>query len=408
MKPQFETLLSKWQLEKIISNETAEKMQKDWNMLSAENAGNKWTVIISTLGALLLGIAAITFVASNWDELSRFQKIFLFVFLSFSSLFGGGYLLQKFENFSKTAYSLLFLSSLGFGATITLVFQLYHLGYDPYILLGLWTAGIVPIAYYFQSGAIFRLSIVTLSATLLLYLGNSTGLDIEDIFEALFESFAQIPFIFLLCTFFFALGTVHLAFEKLEYFGKILRLWAIKIFFFFLFWTTFPEIFEEISEGIAGFSSFSDWYFLKHILLALSAGGLLLYANRVWKQKIIVSEIFSLVGFGALALGLLAWITFSGPLEHVSGPSVLASFLLNGVFIYGILQVLFLAIKQQNLAAINFATFAIGAFLFGKYIQLFEDLLDSTAFFFVGGVILIGGGIFLEKKRKALIQKFLK
>ena len=53
-------------------------------------------------------------------------------------------------------------------------------------------------------------------------------------------------------------------------------------------------------------------------------------------------------------------------------------------------------------------TFWLSAFVLTKYFDLFWDLMDRSLFFIVGGLILVFGGIALEKKRKEIKKDFAK
>lgn len=66
----FEILLQRWTKEKVIRHDIAERMKNDVRHFEAERSSGKWTLAISLIGALSLGIALFAFFASNWEELS--------------------------------------------------------------------------------------------------------------------------------------------------------------------------------------------------------------------------------------------------------------------------------------------------------------------------------------------------
>ena len=70
-----EKLINKWVQEKTINQSQAKKMLADVGHYKKESRSNKLIVAISTIGAILLGIGAILFVASNWQELPNIVKV---------------------------------------------------------------------------------------------------------------------------------------------------------------------------------------------------------------------------------------------------------------------------------------------------------------------------------------------
>jgi len=49
---------------------------------------------------------------------------------------------------------------------------------------------------------------------------------------------------------------------------------------------------------------------------------------------------------------------------------------------------------------INIGMFWTSVFIFAKYFDWFADLLSRSTFFMIGGLILILGGIAMERKRR--------
>ena len=72
-------LISKWLKERVINQAQAKRMLADMEAYKKESHSNKFIVAISTIGAILLGIGAILFIASNWQELSSILKTIILV-----------------------------------------------------------------------------------------------------------------------------------------------------------------------------------------------------------------------------------------------------------------------------------------------------------------------------------------
>ncbi|MDH3324808.1 MAG: DUF2157 domain-containing protein, partial [Candidatus Peregrinibacteria bacterium] len=195
-----EKIIGKWEKEGVVSAKQAATMRNDLAHVSAEKSSTRWVVAISTIGAILLGIAAIMFISANWQALTRHEKVGLAVLVTFGSFGMGYYLAYVRQNLPKLGNVAIFLSTILFGGTLALISQVYHLDGPPYGLFLLWTLGILPVAYAFRSRAILLLSITVMFITIVLFLGNAKGIGIEEA-AAVFQNIATL---ILVGTLFFA------------------------------------------------------------------------------------------------------------------------------------------------------------------------------------------------------------
>jgi uncharacterized membrane protein len=378
-------IIQKWKSEKLISAEQAEKMEADLVEMKQRKSSSLWIIAISTIGAILLGVAAITFISANWEVLSRFEKITLAFAATFGSFGIGFYLAEIQRNFPKLGNALILLSTILFGATLALISQVYHLDGNPAGLFALWAIGILPVAYLLNSNNVMRLSALVVFISFVLFLGSS---DIIG-FEA-FEAFVHLGLLAWFGVFLFAVGSLHYLSVKFQDFGKILRMWGIRIAIFFLFFLTFGEIVEEVAEEIEFISI--EKLLLSVVVAAAAMGFYYLKSPRPEKEKILEASLW-----GSNALLILIFLLFSE-----EGFSVL---FFNLLFIANLVIFLKESYRRENQQLLNFALFATGVFIFGKYIQFFADLLEGATFFFVGGLVLIALGFFLEKQRRELKSK---
>ena len=99
--------------------------------------------IVVSIGALLVGLGVLSFIASNWDGMSKLFKLIL-IFGLFGVVNLLGYKLQ--DNYPKTGRSLIYLGTLVYGAGIFLIGQMFNFGGQFSTAFLLWSVGIVPIA----------------------------------------------------------------------------------------------------------------------------------------------------------------------------------------------------------------------------------------------------------------------
>lgn len=128
--------LTLWQEKGWVSEAGASEIRKD----IAKRGGMPGMVtVLAIVGVVLLGFAAMTFVAANWAEMSRLARVVLLVCLLWASYAGAfAAWLRKAPIFSHAA---ILLGVALFGANIMLISQMYHLdGHPPNAVL-LWACG---------------------------------------------------------------------------------------------------------------------------------------------------------------------------------------------------------------------------------------------------------------------------
>ncbi|PJG84643.1 GDYXXLXY domain-containing protein [Conservatibacter flavescens] len=111
-----------------------------------------WThylrVLFVLLGAGLFASGVVTFIAANWEALSKFQKLYatqgLFVAMSVISLFCYWREIQKNQTRFKTDVAV-FLATVVIGVLFALIGQIYQTGADPWQLFALWSVLQIPL-----------------------------------------------------------------------------------------------------------------------------------------------------------------------------------------------------------------------------------------------------------------------
>ena len=125
------TLLNRWLASGVITPKQHATMVADVDHEERNTRSGRFTLIVSVLGALLLGTGLILFFASNWESLGHSTKLLLITLLPIIPLAGGYYLSEIKKDFPILGKSLIFLGVLLIGASLTLYGQLYHLESNP-------------------------------------------------------------------------------------------------------------------------------------------------------------------------------------------------------------------------------------------------------------------------------------
>ena len=107
--------------------------------------------LVGLLGAILLLFSAISFVAANWDDMSRLSRLtWLIIILWTTFLVGWRLTANERPRLAEVAYAL----GVGlFGVNITLIAQMFHIDSHPPNGVLLWTIGALVCAVLLRSRA---------------------------------------------------------------------------------------------------------------------------------------------------------------------------------------------------------------------------------------------------------------
>lgn len=361
-----------------------------------EERSNKFIVAVSTIGSVLLGIGAILFVASNWSVINDFFKILILVGSTLGTYYLGYLFKYDKQNLPKVGAALFFLGALLFGASIFLIAQMYNINANNHVLLLIWLIGVLPLVYAFNSE-----SIAALSAMLLL---TWIGFFIFRNGDPSTFMFHSLPVIYLTSgALLLSLGGLHYFKPDLQKVARVFRLAGLEVAMISLFLLTFEFFSKEYKEHIhaysAGAGDMSTQLAIGVVLFSvLAIIGLVvnLFFNPSESET---NELESYVSLGLVGFTLFF---FFFPSE-----SIIYTLIYNLIFGLLALFFIFIGYNKSDIKIVNVGIFWMSVFIFAKYFDFFWDLLDRSIFFIIGGLILVLGGIALEKKRKQLKESFV-
>ncbi|MCF6320494.1 MAG: DUF2157 domain-containing protein [Rhizobiaceae bacterium] len=146
--------LARWR-EMGFLNQTSLDMISD--EVAKRRTGISFTAIVALLGIVSLCFAAITFVAANWDEMSRLMRVGILLGGLWLSYGLSVYFHLKQKNWLSQIFVL--LGSALFGASIMLISQMYHLQGEQKDAILLWAAGSLIAALLLRSAPALVLAI---------------------------------------------------------------------------------------------------------------------------------------------------------------------------------------------------------------------------------------------------------
>lgn len=390
-----EKLINKWLKESLINKSQAKKMLSDVSKGRKEASSNKLIIAASTIGSIALGIGAILFIASNWEKIPNIGKVLILVGNTFVAYYLGYLFKYQKQNLPRVGASLMFLGALLFGATVILVAQIYNLNANTHTLVLIWLIGVLPLVYALQSMPIAGLASLLFFIWITLFFAPQ-----QRSWWFFFDSewfLLSLPVLYLVSSIMlFSIGGLHYFSEKLKDVARIYRIASLKVFLASLFFLTFNFISQADSYYIQNRQIPNNFVigFVIFSIIAIILSVVNWFFNRSERTSLIEGP----VGIGFVAVALIFFFYPSTTKIYV----LLFNLLLAGF----ILLLLYEGYQREDMKLVNMGMFWLTVFIVVKYFDWFWDLLDRSLFFLVGGLILVLGGIALEKKRRQLKKEF--
>lgn len=168
-----------WRTEGLINDFQHEQLSQRYQFNTLDTSSrNQFVMVLIGLGSILIGLGVITFVAANWQDLSKNAKVLLLLSLFVSVNTTGFYIWRKSNDSSQRLGSgLLILGALILGANMALMGQIYQVNNPFYELMLAWGIGVLAMAYS------LRLTSLSLLAILLIWIGQ-WGFAINSSFDS--------------------------------------------------------------------------------------------------------------------------------------------------------------------------------------------------------------------------------
>ena len=300
--------------------------------------------VLVSFGAILIGLGVILFIAGNWQAISNPFKVVIIVTALGLSM-GASYVTEKDR--PLTSQALLYLSVLIFGAGLFLIDLAYNFNLDPFVLNFVWALAALLLSSVYKDVILF------IFAHVLAFVFLVTGFE-ENVFAY------AIPLLGVL----FA-GNYYFGFRKIVTFGSLL---LAQVFLLYTF-----DFFDL------------DPIYISFIFLG---EGLILYN---FKHQLNF-EIFQFIGIATAGVAAFS-LTFRNLWEDLT-------FIDNGSF-YAIpfsiafTVYLFTLVSKKQITPL----IIISAFILRFYFDTFYEFLPRSLFFILGGFIVLGMGIYIERYR---------
>lgn len=406
--------LDQWLKEGLISPDTAESLRKRYPITR-----RSMTQTLAVLGSILLGVGVILFFAANWEGMSQAAKV-LIVVLSFTLAYSSGYYLTYIRKYyPRVGQALIFLGSILYGAAIWLIAQIFHLEAEAGMGFFLWYLGVIPAAWLFNSSLNLALATVNLIAWFLsgkyplglpyflfpLLLGATVlplavlkrdRLNFTAVVVAAYIWFITLGVKLARVNYSFHLGLLSLLILSVFLFTVVKRLsekgffaenFLLALVFIGLFVGFAPFSFQDFLREYTANNDLHQFPYLPAVLLILTV------LVKIRDKSLNFTDLPLLLFYP------LIYLFF--PLLSTNMPLLILNNVL--LFVYTIL-VIFYGYQMRRPIIFNLSLLMFAALVVMKYFDIFFALMPRSVFFMSGGVLLLGGSIILENKRRNILK----
>jgi len=412
--------------------------------VAAGSSRHSLATMFGILGAILLGIGAITFFAAHWQGMPKLLKLIVLFGAMWAAFIAAGW--AKSGERGWLCESMLLLGVLLFGANIMLIAQIYHIDahYPDGVMV--WALGGLLVAWLLRSPAVFVAGLLLamlwsgmesidfsrLHWPFLLVLAGFTVLGVREgwarfahllmVALLLWSVSAYVHFVsdyrtagvvYLTQIFFLVYLGLFIASMHLEISGRFadwaetMRHYAATATLFALWALTFPDLLTA-KFYLSGHQTLrpaadAGWLTVTLVMLAIVAALALWHRQRMLRAEGRL-EHWLMWGQGILLLVLgCLLVNLFVPGSH--GSQMAIAF--NAVFFAGSLWLVYagMHLDSRHLVNLGFMFFALG--VLSRYFDFFWKLLDRSFFFMAGGLLLIAVAAVLDQKRRRIMDEMM-
>jgi uncharacterized membrane protein len=337
--------------------------------------------IVSIIGAIVLAAGVVLLFGASWEELATWFRAGSLI-AGMIVAYAAGYVLMERYGMQRIGSALLLLGALLFEAAIFLLAQIYNMPVDSPELWLLAALGTFPLAYLFGSRIILLLAIAnviayTVSKVLSVY-GDSP------------KSETALLVVAMLGVVLYAGGRLHALHRLLQHFAETYVLLGLLVLLGLIYMFSFDEPWSSmIDSGVRSFSAPPVVYVSMAAALAVVAAQFALRPRSVESAIESAGQVV-IIGIAGIVATWPGWTGYA--------------LIFNAVYFaigFGLVARGYL-LQDERYINIGLAAIALG--LATRYIDVFWSLLATSAFFIIGGVLLLAVAFALEWTRRGLVR----
>jgi uncharacterized membrane protein len=132
-----------WLADDLIDESQRDRILARYGITPGESKPLGYTMLMG-LGMLFVGLALITLIGANWQDIPRYVRTLGLISLTTATHLSGWFYLKRGDE--SKALGLIFLGNLFYGASIILIAQIFHLGEHMPDGVYFWALGCLPMA----------------------------------------------------------------------------------------------------------------------------------------------------------------------------------------------------------------------------------------------------------------------
>ncbi len=396
--------LKAWQEQGLIDEQKATELRAALPTKPKHDTSRAVT-IFATIGAVLVGLGIILFVGSNWKEMGPVLRV-LVLLAGYGTIVCAAHVTEK-RGYGIISNSLWLLTSLALGANIVLFAQIFHHSLTYWQGPFMWMLGALAMAYARKSRAQIALA-VPLGILALGWIGGGSGWFMDDQMQFLFSPDGLRPLFPVLGLGLISLSLLLRKTTWKSFASPIIFVWGTLCLAIPLIISTFHhDAFNSIFSLTLG---------VKQWLIIMSCGVLMALSLSMTQFQSRFGR-YTLLGIAVLLCMILIqvpavtrhWYTERGWTQSWLAAPFDQSPLYFGIYVIIIFALSLLAVwigsQSRNGRLINVGLASAAVIITGQYFTWSFKLLDRSIAFILGGILLIGMSIFLEKQRRKLLSE---
>jgi uncharacterized membrane protein len=393
MRQSVNRALEHWCREGLLSDEQVAGLAASLARLENAEGSARTVRVFAFIGAVLTGLGAILFVASNWQGMGPLERT-LVLLAGYGVAVATAALLEsrRLPVFAETMW---LLSTLVLGANIFLIAQNYNLSLTLWQGTFAWMVGAVAMGYARQSAPQAAVA-VPLAVLTVGWAGGGSGWFFDDQVEFLFADGGLRPLLPLIGLALVALSTLAAAREDTA-FARVacLRWGTLLVASTLIITTAHVELAAAFYDAdFAGRQIATLVGASLVVAVALLRGRFASHAGKV--------ALAALLGFLAMMLVRSGGVPWVG--TELSGVHLPFGLYVVAVFATA-LYVLWIGIRASNAQLVNLGMVSTTLIIIIQYFGWSFELLDRSVAFILGGLVLTALSFLVEKKRRGLIAQ---
>lgn len=403
-----EHALEYWERNGQLTKAKATELKHSLAHAAADDAGVpvKAITVFSVIGAVLIGLGVMLFVASNWSAIPAPVKVLLLLAATVGTALAGYHFAYERKTYPISGLAVLFVNVFIFGASIFLIGQIFHLPLNFWWGMLLWFLGTVFMAYVLESRMHLWLS-VPLFLCFLAWFRTVTPFGfLGEIFGPLFDRSTSILTVFPIVGLgLVGLAVLHRRWKSLHFGRDTLMHWGVFLIVGVAVMVTVDRsaLFMFLSVSLRD----------PFTVVIIAASALSVVAALAFGVFTSVQGRMGLLALTAYVLEMFAVIKFAqlqgagadtfAYMYESSMPGYLL-FLHTLLVFMCLLAVVWFGTILRMTTLVNMGTAFLGIAIAIQYFSWAFTLFDRSFAFILGGILLIFLSIALERKRRDLLS----